>query len=99
MLTTNFTRDFLNLQDVEIENIENLDNSKRIYVKLREKRQSALVVIQKLTRSTTTEHKLFAIAKLSEIRQNWYCQRDDTFARPATSVFMNPTHSCQDTIE
>lgn len=34
MLTTNFTRDFLNLQDVEIENIENLDNCKRIYIKL-----------------------------------------------------------------
>ena len=34
MLTTNFTRDFLNLHDVEIEKIENSNNCKRIYVKL-----------------------------------------------------------------
>ena len=34
MLTTSFTRDFLNLQDVEVEKIENSNTCKRIYVKL-----------------------------------------------------------------
>lgn len=37
MLTTNFTKEFLNLQDVEVEKIENFNKTKRIYIKLTRK--------------------------------------------------------------